>query len=93
MHTRFEHCIGVGHLAASYALILKQNQPELEVDNWHLKLLRIAGLTHDLGHGPYSHTFDNVLSDNSIYGINNKWNHENMSSLLLEKIICDKGIN
>lgn len=47
-HTRFEHSLGVYHLA-SEAL------SQLAVDDQLAKRLRIAALLHDVGHGPFGH--------------------------------------
>ena len=54
-HTRFEHSIGVGHLAEQCCKMLLKHQPHIKLDPFVLKL---AGLCHDLGHGPLSHAFD-----------------------------------
>ena len=52
-HTRFLHSLGVMHLSGMYAEHLK-----LSAKN--TRLLRLAGLMHDIGHGPYSHQFDDI---------------------------------
>ncbi|MDD1776057.1 MAG: HD domain-containing protein [Candidatus Methanomethylicus sp.] len=55
-HTRFEHSLGVMHLAG---LMGKALPVSLQDDE--LQRIRIAGLCHDLGHGPFSHTFEQIL--------------------------------
>eukprot|EP00511_Aplanochytrium_stocchinoi_P009352 CAMPEP_0204861854 /NCGR_PEP_ID=MMETSP1348-20121228/1965_1 /ASSEMBLY_ACC=CAM_ASM_000700 /TAXON_ID=215587 /ORGANISM="Aplanochytrium stocchinoi, Strain GSBS06" /LENGTH=430 /DNA_ID=CAMNT_0052011471 /DNA_START=42 /DNA_END=1334 /DNA_ORIENTATION=- len=47
-------------------------------------LVQIAGLCHDLGHGPFSHVWDNILPriSNDI-----EWNHEDNSVKLLQQIV------
>ena len=54
-HSRVEHCLGVSHVAGEMARALELPEDEE-------KLLRAAGLLHDVGHGPYSHTLEHVLS-------------------------------
>ncbi len=52
-HTRFEHSIGAAHIAGRIAERL-----ELGDD---CEVLRMAALLHDLGHGPLSHTSEELL--------------------------------
>ena len=56
IHTRFEHSLGVMHLAGIMGASLLEDTGEDFVE-----ALRIAGLLHDVGHGPFSHTFEPVL--------------------------------
>ncbi len=57
-HTRFEHSIGVMHLAGKVAENpnISKTIKEEETDT-----LRIAALLHDVGHGPFSHVFEYLL--------------------------------
>jgi uncharacterized protein len=54
-HSRVEHCLGVGHVASEMAKALGLFEEER-------KLVHAAGLLHDVGHGPFSHTLEHVLS-------------------------------
>jgi len=50
----FQHSLGVAHLAQKFASKLRKDNPEL-VDEKDVLCVMLAGLCHDLGHGPYSH--------------------------------------
>ena len=57
---------GTAHLANKQMKYLYSNQSKLraEFENDADKIQRdvlLAGLCHDLGHGPFSHTFDNLI--------------------------------
>ncbi|CAD7704911.1 unnamed protein product [Ostreobium quekettii] len=100
-HSRFQHSIGVAHLAATYMQELINHSSELQAmdqeDRRRLKLLaEIAGLCHDLGHGPFSHAFEKTLLPRLGYKPRNgdqHWAHEDMSLKLLDRIIDQKGLD
>ncbi|MEM4701797.1 MAG: HD domain-containing protein, partial [Candidatus Bathyarchaeia archaeon] len=58
-HTRFEHSIGVMYLAGKVAE--NPNVSQL-VGEEEAEAVRIAGLLHDVGHGPFSHVFEHLLT-------------------------------
>ncbi|MEM3840423.1 MAG: HD domain-containing protein [Candidatus Bathyarchaeia archaeon] len=58
-HTRFEHSIGVMYLAGKVA-----ENPNISqlIGEEEAEAVRIAGLLHDVGHGPFSHVFEHLLT-------------------------------
>jgi len=55
-HSRFDHSLGCMYLAGEFAR-------SLGLDGYRRKVLRIAGLLHDIGHPPYSHLFETLLEE------------------------------
>ncbi len=54
LHTRFDHSIGVMHIAGRICDRLKTPPEEREQ-------VRLAALLHDIGHGPFSHVSEHLL--------------------------------
>jgi hypothetical protein len=91
-HTRFEHSIGVAHLAGLMLKKIARRQMELQVTEADIVCVTVAGLCHDLGHGPFSHLFENIvnrLRREAAGGHRNvqEWHHEKMSVKLLRRIL------
>jgi deoxynucleoside triphosphate triphosphohydrolase SAMHD1 len=74
-HNRFEHSLGVYHLAKQYIKLLNTDNQFTSVD---IKCITVAALIHDLGHGPYSHLFDELVSEEK--------NHEYRSCELFHRM-------
>jgi HD superfamily phosphohydrolase len=59
-HTRFDHALGVYHLARR-ALAILAERGELEaVDPMECRLVPYAALLHDIGHYPFSHALEEL---------------------------------
>lgn len=72
LHTRFEHSLGVCHVAGQLA-------EELELDGSDQHTVRAAALMHDIGHGPFSHVSEAELDERSgVQGV-----HEAISVALM----------
>jgi len=82
-HTRFEHSLGVMHIAGELCQALRKTG-KAEITNQDQLCVEIAGLCHDLGHGPFSHLWEVfVQSVNPKCG----WTHEQSSLDMLDMII------
>lgn len=75
VHTRFEHSIGTLHVADRIAI-------NLDLDARRRRKLRIAALLHDLGHGPFSHVFEQALK--TMNG-NDDFSHELVTRWILDE--------
>lgn len=58
-HSRFSHALGTMHLAGEMFESLSEGV-DVSDDDW--QLIRLAGLLHDVGHGPFSHSSEPVFS-------------------------------
>lgn len=84
-HTRFEHSIGTSHLAGVLIRHLKESQPSLQITTADELCVTIAGLCHDLGHGPFSHMFEEVVDKLQI----KEWKHEQATLKLFDKMLAE----
>ena len=88
-HTRFEHSIGVAHMAEKVVKTIQRVQPDLKVTQNDITCVKIAGLCHDLGHGPFSHVYDGTF----ITKYRNDWRHEDGSVMMLELLLEENDID
>ena len=66
-HSRFAHAVGSAHVMQRYLERVRSLADELPAHDrldahWEVVALA-AALLHDLGHGPYSHTFESVVPE------------------------------
>ena len=62
-HTRFEHSLGVMHIASQAGNALHEKGIVTSDD---IEILRLSGLLHDIGHGPFSHLFEEIIQEKKI---------------------------
>ncbi|CAH0419105.1 HD domain-containing protein [Periweissella ghanensis] len=77
-HSRFTHSLGVYEITRQITNHLEQTYPSQELGDglWDASeqmITLIAALLHDLGHGPYSHTFEHIF----------KTDHERYTQLII----------
>jgi hypothetical protein len=73
-HSRFEHVVGAMHLAG----LLVENLPvDMKPDD--KQMLKLAALLHDVGHAPFSHLFEPLMTKYL------NANHEDMSTRIIRE--------
>lgn len=97
-HTRFEHSIGTYYLAGKMLEKIKQNYPDrnfiipdigpTKLTDKIMQCIKIAALCHDIGHGPFSHSFDNSLLKN----ITHPNKHHEVRSCLITEMLCKREL-
>ncbi|KUM25647.1 hypothetical protein AU467_25360 [Mesorhizobium loti] len=78
VHTRFAHSIGVFHNARTLVEIIRREmkRKNQEFDEKRAEIVQIAALLHDLGHGPFSHTFEGVQEARGVKKRHEQWTAE-----------------
>jgi HD superfamily phosphohydrolase len=92
MHTRFEHSLGVMNVATLlYDAIVRNSadvlKSELAYDEAgfqrNRQLVRLAALTHDLGHSPFSHAAEDLFPTRDDAEGNGTYKHEEYSAAIV----------
>ncbi|MCK5170131.1 MAG: HD domain-containing protein [Bacteroidales bacterium] len=76
VHTRFQHTLGAVHLLTLATNVLKSKN--IEITKEEEEAVSLAILLHDIGHGPFSHTLENVIVE--------KYGHEELSLLFMQSL-------
>jgi HD superfamily phosphohydrolase len=100
-HSRFTHGLGVMHEAGVWARALLPSlrtalpnlapAEALPSEGLVVETLRIAGLLHDVGHGPFAHFFDDRVlvafpaPEDARRGTGKRLSHEDLSQLIIER--------
>jgi len=104
MHTRFEHSLGVMHIATKmFNQIVKCRDDFLKSELSFTKaglerdriILRLSLLLHDIGHGPFSHAAEDLMDKDN--NTNKLYKHENYSAaaalFLMKDVIENHPLN
>lgn len=92
VHSRFEHSLGVYWLAGKAIDAIKKYQgQELGIEHTDVLTVKLAGLLHDVGHGPFSHTFERGFLPLVLQG--STWSHEEMSVKMIDHIVDQHKID
>jgi HD superfamily phosphohydrolase len=78
VHTRFAHSMGVFHTARLLVKIIERemSRKEQKFEEEKANVAVIAALLHDLGHGPFSHTFEGVQASRGVKRRHEQWTAE-----------------
>jgi uncharacterized protein len=76
LHTRFQHALGAMHLMGKVLDNLRLKGIQISSEEYEASQISI--LLHDIGHGPFSHTLEDIL----LPGVK----HESLSYLLISKL-------
>lgn len=79
-HSRFVHSVGVYHLLKRVMEHLVLCHGTDVVTPKYQKLIPLAGLCHDLGHGPFSHLFETLF-------VHRGWCHEEQSVRMVRRMV------
>ncbi len=79
-HTRFEHSIGVMHLCGRVGKILDINEGQI-------RILRLTGLLHDIGHGPFSHVLEQIMDKYVDRSVLEAYRAESVHELITMRLI------
>lgn len=94
MHTRFEHSLGVMHIATRVYDAIAQRSRELLQSAFGInddgikrerRLVRLAALLHDVGHGPFSHAVEGLLPMKG----DRRYEHEDYSAEIIRILLAD----
>ncbi len=75
LHTRFHHALGALHLMQQAIDTLRQKG--VRISEAEGEAVCVAILLHDIGHGPFSHALEHILTD---------CHHEDLSRMFMEKL-------
>lgn len=91
-HTRLSHALGTAFLAGRMLNAIKKQGFIKEFDERSENILLSAALLHDIGHGPFSHTFEIFLKKLGIHLLHEEWTESILSSEPFSKLFLKHGL-
>ncbi|WP_436935121.1 HD domain-containing protein [Halovenus marina] len=83
-HTRFEHSLGVYHLA-------DRALAHLGIEGQQAERVRAGAILHDVGHGPYSHNIEGLIHRHT--GAYHDEIHDLIGDGPVARVLTDHGLN
>jgi uncharacterized protein len=83
-HTRFDHSLGAFHVGGGLAKSLTQSETDI-------RLVRLAVLLHDVGHGPFSHVSEPILRAHSPKTVFAGGSESKIHEVITSKIILENA--
>lgn len=93
-HTRFSHVVGAMEMARRMLRVFERNEV-FSADDRHKhrrKATLAAALLHDVGHGPYSHVFEDVSSSLGVEQHHEEYTKEIIGSGEIRPILDEFGV-
>ncbi len=96
MHTRFEHSLGVMHMATMlYDGVMERSRDILQAAGYneddlkrHKALVRLTALLHDVGHAPFSHAAEELMTIRDP-DAGDRYQHEHYSANIVRRCFGD----
>lgn len=89
-HTRFSHCIGTAYLTkVLLENLYKTKSVNFRDENEYIKeknISMLSGLLHDVGHGPFSHSFEEIKYGKTAFK-HEEWNNAIINLLKYENLV------
>lgn len=82
LHTRFHHALGATHLMVKAIETLKAKG--VEISDKEYEAVCIAILLHDIGHGPFSHALEHILTST---------HHEKLSLIIMKRMSSELNMD
>ena len=93
-HSRLSHALGAMHMARRMLGVFERNQifEQNDAHNLMRKATLAAALLHDVGHGPYSHVFEDVRREMGLPEAHEDYTRQILESENISRILKEGGV-